>query len=186
MLLGVSIAAGGLIYPQAVSLLAVRDTLIECAKECARCEQAAARVEHYENKQKETVEKLLSTYGSLLPSAERMPHLVSAIKQANDQARVRGLTIATHPPEALPEDDAASICIQEDGGKLSSRRIPMILSGESTYRQLAVFLRELAAAPRLVTVKSISIRRREERSHRILFEAEANAFCFLPLKEREH
>jgi len=175
MVAAISLTAGVAGWPRLRGISKTRSQLDAQTRESDVARDAADAVRDYNLKEKATVCQRLAIYDAKLPAGHCLPELLAAIKAACTATGVPNVSISTQ--EAEPAEDA-------DGNELTAaegtcNRIPIIISGTGSYRDVATLLANLSAARRLIVVTELNVDKAESPSDRVAFRAEAEAYCFL-------
>jgi|GEM_PF-5994428 len=180
MLCAISTAATAVAYPKVARVIKVRDGIAAAEREFELCKKAASSVDAYYETEMPVISASLAKYDAKLPAAERLPELLADVKRACRAAGIAGVSISTQraTPNKL-RDSRLSRCA---AGVL--HKVPLSVTGTSTYRGVAALLNNLAAGPRLVLTNSIIIKQADQRSGLISFRAQVEGYCFLETDRR--
>ncbi|NQT21243.1 MAG: type 4a pilus biogenesis protein PilO [Planctomycetes bacterium] len=174
----ISAAAASAAYPKINGIMKNRDELLKGKEQFELCKQAVVSVEDY-NIHKPVIAMYLKRYEAGLPAGERVPELVAQVRAACRAAGVANVSIITRRAELMTKGrDPVAVC--EDG---AIHKLPVAVAGTGTYRGIALLLNSLATGRRLVVTRSLTIEQPEQGSKLVRFQAEAEAFCFLPTDE---
>jgi len=171
----ISLTAGVASWPRLCGISKTRSQLDVQARESDGARDAADAVREYQLREKAEVSRRLAIYDAKLPAGQCLPELLAAVKTACAAAGMPNVSISTQ--EAEPAEDADGNDVAAADG--TCNRIPVIISGTGGYRDVASLLENLSAERRLIVIKELNIDRADSPSDRVVFRAEAEAYCFL-------
>lgn len=179
MLCLISAVAASAAYPKINAIIKSRSEFLDGTKELELCEEAVMSIEEYNLNDKPVIGMLLAKYQASLPAGEHVPELVAEVRRACRAFGVRNVSISTRKAELIVKGrDPIAVCAD---GAIHS--LPIAINGIGTYRGIAMLLNTLANGRRLVIAKSLNVEGPEPGSTLVRFQAEAQAFCFLPIGE---
>ena len=175
----ISAVAAFAAYPKMNAIIKSRQELIACKEELDLCREAVTSIEEYNLTDKPVIAMLLARYKASLPAGELVPELVAEVRSACRAAGIRDVSIVTRRPELVRGRRTPAI-VCDDG---AFYRLPIGITGTGTYRGIAVLLNGLATGRRFIVARSLAIEEPEQSSRLARFQAETEAFCFLPADE---